>query len=667
MEKIGLEAILKMGNFTSGMRQYTQGIQQIEDNTSSAANEFGLLGSAMAGIGAAVGVATAAAYALAKAFEFGKEGAVIAQTRESFDRLMASMGVGPGILQKLRDASLGTVDDMTIMSSTMTLLAGTSDELGRSIIEAAPKLMEIAKAAHKLNPSLGETSFLYQSLATGIKRSSPLILDNLGLVIKVGEANEQWAAKMGTTVEAMTAEQKSMALLEAALEAGDRMIEQVGGSTEEMGDAFAQAEVQIKNATDTLKEKAAPVVAEVVGFLADMVDGMDKTAEAAESIRKSADSYDVYLNKVLEAAEANHQLSASDVEVIKRQAEVGEEFHRTVGAMGILTEAQYNAAKETDRVSERWQNYANALKAEAQPATVDLVAALGDAAMTTDEFKASLDLLHAAIKGAFGDAAEKYRSKLAELDQQFAASEISASEYAAAIQEQTAAFQENTNALIYNIAEKQILDALEKGLIEDVNASGTAYDEATTALWTMAEQMGLVDAATLTLMEATQEATNAFINGKVQAGELGGNLSALAGAAVESAGNISTLRANINQLQSKTITITTNYVSQGLHEAGTEVGPLQGGRQHGGVVQAGMSYLVGEAGPEMFIPERPGTILPHELTMALPALLGMAGGAGTTPAPTVSITMNPTINNGMDLAQFELLTERTVQRAIRGI
>jgi len=101
-------------------------------------------------------------------------------------------------------------------------------------------------------------------------------------------------------------------------------------------------------------------------------------------------------------------------------------------------------------------------------------------------------------------------------------------------------------------------------------------------------------------------------------------------------------------------------------EGGTPIPPPPE-MQHGGVVQAGMSYLVGERGPEMFVPERPGTILPHELTMALPALLGMAGGGGGTIGPTVNVTMYPTINNGMDLAQFELLTERTVQRAIRGI
>jgi len=91
------------------------------------------------------------------------------------------------------------------------------------------------------------------------------------------------------------------------------------------------------------------------------------------------------------------------------------------------------------------------------------------------------------------------------------------------------------------------------------------------------------------------------------------------------------------------------------------------GRQHGGPVTAGTPYVVGEAGPELFVPDRAGTVIPNNWAMNLPALLGaIGGGGGAAGAPAVQITMNPTINTPMDLAEFEMMTERTVQRAIRG-
>ena len=49
------------------------------------------------------------------------------------------------------------------------------------------------------------------------------------------------------------------------------------------------------------------------------------------------------------------------------------------------------------------------------------------------------------------------------------------------------------------------------------------------------------------------------------------------------------------------------------------------GRQHGGPVWPGQSFIVGEAGPERFLPAEPGLILPHEMTPVAGHGLGMGG------------------------------------------
>ena len=110
----------------------------------------------------AVVLGTLAAIGVAgkQAFEFGKQGAAITQTAESFDLLLDKVGATPGLLDDLRDASRGTISDFELMSSTATLLAGASGELGTELANATPRLMEIAKAANKLNPALGDTAFM---------------------------------------------------------------------------------------------------------------------------------------------------------------------------------------------------------------------------------------------------------------------------------------------------------------------------------------------------------------------------------------------------------------------------------------------------------------------------------------------------------------------------
>ena len=54
-------------------------------------------------------------------------------------------------------------------------------------------------------------------------------------------------------------------------------------------------------------------------------------------------------------------------------------------------------------------------------------------------------------------------------------------------------------------------------------------------------------------------------------------------------------------------------------------------REKGGPVEAGKPYIVGEKRPELFIPDRSGTILPD--TSAL------NGGGGTTNQYTISVSM----------------------------
>ena len=84
-------------------------------------------GAAYAGVLGAVGIAGK------QAFEFGKQGAQITQTADSFDLLMDKVGAVPGVLDDLRFASRGTITDFELMSSTATLLAGASGELATEL------------------------------------------------------------------------------------------------------------------------------------------------------------------------------------------------------------------------------------------------------------------------------------------------------------------------------------------------------------------------------------------------------------------------------------------------------------------------------------------------------------------------------------------------------
>jgi hypothetical protein len=206
-------------------------------------------------------------FAAKKAFDLAEQAANMRQ--------LAAAGEALGVdLESLRKASNNTVSDFGLLAATQTLLIGTSGDLKEAFLDNSDQLLAIAKAANRLNPTLGSTTFLYESLARGIKRSSPLILDNLGLVVKIGDANEKYAKSLGKTVGELTAEEKQMALLNATLKAGNVLIEQSAQVADEGADAFAQITAGVQNYTLALAKGAG----QEGGFLS----GIDKFVKSLQ-------------------------------------------------------------------------------------------------------------------------------------------------------------------------------------------------------------------------------------------------------------------------------------------------------------------------------------------------------------------------------------------------
>ena len=240
--------------------------------------------------------------------KFGEAGAKVQQTSDSFALLLDKIGASPDLLSELQAASKDTISDMELMNSTSLLLAGTSGELATELANSTPELLEIAKAAEKLNPSLGDTTFLYDSLSRGIKRASPLILDNLGLVISIGDANEKYAESIGKAVSELTVEEEKIALLNAVLDQGNVLIEQAGGNVDSATDSFSRLNTAIENSSNALKEKFAPFLADAAEAAATLLTWQDQLQSSLitheDEVALSARTYDEYRNEMSRAAEA---------------------------------------------------------------------------------------------------------------------------------------------------------------------------------------------------------------------------------------------------------------------------------------------------------------------------------------------------------------------------
>lgn len=346
---------------------------------------------------------------LKKVFDFGKEGAAVIQAGESWDVLLDKIGAAPDLLDQLRRASHGTVDDLKLMNSTSLLLAGTQGELATQLANATPHLLEIAKAAQKLNPSLGDTTFLYDSLARGIKRASPLILDNLGLVIRLEESYSTYAKSIGVSTDELTAEQQKIALLNEVMRAGNVLIEQAGGNVDSATDSFSRMETSVIHAGDAIKAKLAPALADAadgVYYLLTYTNQLDAAYDDhSTQVLKAAKSYEEYAAEVVRSAvltgRINEWQAGQLYKVIFAHddlSDVSEKERRIIEellvATGLLTRADFDLARAVE----------GATKAEAGHKTrlSESRRAMLLAAQAADTLGMSLDDLQMAMAGAVG-------------------------------------------------------------------------------------------------------------------------------------------------------------------------------------------------------------------------------------------------------------------------
>lgn len=349
----------------------------------------GALKKAVTDIGVGLASIAATAYATKKAFDFAFEGARVMRMRESFDRL----GVG---LDGLRDKAGGTVDDMTLMAATAKLLAGTTGDLNDAMKDAAPQLLEVARAAVKLDPSIGSVAFVYESLAKGIKKNQPLLIDNANIMVKVGAANEKMAEKLGKAVDELTQEEQQLALLEDTLRAGAVIMEQVGGLADDTASSFEQFQAAAANLRYELAEKLAPAMSKLAEIGTTLVTGNDniriKIAEQSDEIARATTRYEDYQSQMVEVGDSYRMLSNAAKAYIDEEGNLVELIltgsgyrERLVEANYAMSESEWALHKNLSRVNTEMTE-AQALYAKYQSAVESAAEPTRELAYSTKEF-----------------------------------------------------------------------------------------------------------------------------------------------------------------------------------------------------------------------------------------------------------------------------------------
>ncbi len=223
--------------------------------------------------------AVAAVVALGAAVNLAFRGAAFEGIESAFNNLASGAGLlGDALVSDLSKAAGHTISEMELMKNTNLALAGATGELRDKILTNLPQILEISRAQAAATGQ--SVDHLFQSLITGIKRSSPLLIDNTGLVLKVGAANEAYAKSVGKSVEELTEQEKQIAILNATVEAGSRAIEAQGGILDTASSKLARIQASVKDGLDAIALGLQPTFKTVLDFIYPFVQVFESIGKA---------------------------------------------------------------------------------------------------------------------------------------------------------------------------------------------------------------------------------------------------------------------------------------------------------------------------------------------------------------------------------------------------
>lgn len=335
------------------------------------------------GIVSSLAKVTAAVYAVKKAWDFSQEGAALVAIEETARSLASSMGSDfDHIISSIQKASLGTISYYdAVQSASNAMMLGLGAD--------ADKLANLMQIAALRGRAMGlTTTQAFSDMVRGIGRLSPLILDNLGVVVDAENRYKIYASAIGKTATELTSAEKKQALLNGVLEEGNKLLADAGGLAVTYSTGIERASAKAKDALNALKTNLGEVVGSL--FLSEE-ERKVLFAKQEKQLFASSKSWEEYRSGVADAAM-----------VLNLVTYFGNE---TIFTLGALTEAEYASAM-------RWQGMADAARglktafidtsislSESQQAVSDSIKTYGTFTNMLEQAWANSDLLSQTIQG----------------------------------------------------------------------------------------------------------------------------------------------------------------------------------------------------------------------------------------------------------------------------
>lgn len=570
----------------------------------------------LASMGKIAAGVTAAIYAMKKAYDFAEEGAEISRLRTATTNYAIALG---GDMQEMvaaiRKSSRYTISEYDAMSS-----AGSAMILGLGTdSEKLSKLVEIAAYRGRIT---GETAAeAFDDIVRGIGRLSPLILDNIGIFIDADKRYAEYAATTGKSADSLTSFEKRQALVNGIIEEAMPIVEETGGLVDDTKTSYEVLGAWFADQGNKVKEFWGGVADKALTPLADLIQENNALEQAGKDGIITGQEYIEVKTKLAQGT----WTEADAMEWLSIKTEAHSRAITQDMLLNMTSAAEYESW--TKRKTEAEHTYESQLKKsiktlqEHQNAIIEENAGILLAIGMTDNLTRALE--------EYNSVALDNKSTTVEINAAFNdMKDISAN----------IIFDTLTNSL--EMTDRQTLDLAKSlglineaeymvtlttlGLVDDIDEFGISLDDVDTLAGGLNDSLAVLMAG-----GDTQYIVDVIV--RFNGMEIPFDVYSFLGVGV-GVGKATQL---------------SKYLGENANGIG-----LGGLRQFGGSVNSGNPYLVGEAGPELFIPQDNGRIVSNNN-------LGI-GGKNVT----VNIKYAPTVSTASE-SEVQWILKPMILRALK--
>ena len=270
--------------------------------------------------------------------ELARQAAKVQALTRGFDNLGKQLNFNSQSFKKLDNAVNGTM-------KRVDLMAAANNAMMLGVVKSDDEMAQLFDTAQRLGQALGvDTANAVNSLVTGMGRQSKLMLDNLGIMVNMEQAYQNYARAIGTTVQQLTDQERKQAFNNEVLAQSSLLVSGLGDEVLDNQASFQQMDTAFNNLAISLGDLFSPAVNKVVNLLisgakaaTDFISGLtdtplQRTIKELDALGASSEALlrlqNIQLDKQLRVANAEFEkmnvnnLSALDIdEQLKKTSE----------------------------------------------------------------------------------------------------------------------------------------------------------------------------------------------------------------------------------------------------------------------------------------------------------------------------------------------------------